>query len=68
MTRIHIVNADQNIGKAKELLDAVQAKLGITPTMVKTMAQSPAVPEAYLSFGGALDSTLNGKLGSKSRF
>ena len=62
MTRINVINADQTNGKAKELLDAVQAKLGITPNMMKTMAQSPAVLEAYLSFGGALDSTLDGKL------
>lgn len=62
MTRINVINADQANGKAKELLDAVQAKLGITPNMMKTMAQSPAVLEAYLSFGGALDSTLNDKL------
>jgi len=41
-------------GKAKQLLDAVQAKLGMTPNMVKAMAQSPAVLEGYLSFSGAL--------------
>lgn len=62
MTRINVISADQNNGKAKELLDAVQAKLGITPNMMKTMAQSPAVLEAYLNFGGALDKTLNAKL------
>ncbi len=62
MTRINVINADQNIGKAKELLDAVQAKLGITPNMMKTMARSPAVLDAYLNFGGALDTTLNAKL------
>lgn len=62
MSRINVINADQNSGKAKELLDAVQAKLGITPNMMKTMVQSPAVLEAYLNFGGALDTTLNAKL------
>lgn len=62
MTRINVINEDQNIGKAKELLNAVQAKLGITPNMMKTMAQSPAVLEAYLNFGKALDTTLDAKL------
>ena len=54
MSRIQPVNPTQAAGKAKQLLDAVQAKLGLTPNMMKTMAQSPAVLEAYLNFGGAL--------------
>jgi uncharacterized peroxidase-related enzyme len=54
MTRIQPINYEQSTGKAKELLDAVKAKLGITPNMMKTMAQSPAVLEAYLNFSGAL--------------
>jgi len=54
MTRIQPVNYEQASGKAKQLLDAVKAKLGITPNMMKTMAQSPAVLEAYLNFSGAL--------------
>jgi uncharacterized peroxidase-related enzyme len=54
MTRIQPINYEQSTGKAKELLDAVKAKFGITPNMMKTMAQSPAVLEAYLNFSGAL--------------
>jgi uncharacterized peroxidase-related enzyme len=54
MTRIQPINYEQSTGKTKELLDAVKAKLGITPNMMKTMAQSPAVLEAYLNFSGAL--------------
>jgi uncharacterized peroxidase-related enzyme len=54
MTRIQPVSYERSTGKAKELLDAVKAKLGITPNMMKTMAQSPAVLEAYLNFSGAL--------------
>jgi uncharacterized peroxidase-related enzyme len=38
------------------LLDAVNVKLGMTPNMMKTMAQSPAVLQAYLNFSGALAS------------
>ena len=63
MTRIRPVNYEQATRKAKELLDAVKTKLGITPNMMKTMAQSPAVLEAYLSFSGALGGgELNAKL------
>ena len=54
MPRIQPLNPAQATGKAKQLLDAVQAKLGLTPNMMKTMAQSPAVLEAYLNFSGAL--------------
>ena len=42
-------------GKAEELLGMVQKKLGMIPNMMKTMAHSPAVLEAYLNFSGALN-------------
>ncbi|HWP44842.1 MAG TPA: carboxymuconolactone decarboxylase family protein [Blastocatellia bacterium] len=54
MTRIQPVSYEQSSGKTKELLDQVKARLGRTPNMMKTMAQSPAVLEAYLNFSGAL--------------
>jgi uncharacterized peroxidase-related enzyme len=54
MSRIQPINDEQATGKVKELLHAVKAKLGITPNMMKTMARSPAVLEAYLNFSGAL--------------
>lgn len=63
MSRIEPINYEQSTGKAKELLDAVKSKLGMTPNMMKTMAQSPAVLEAYLNFSGALaGGTLSGKI------
>ena len=62
MSRINPINVDQAAGKAKELLDTVQAKLGIKPNMMKTMAQSPAVLEAYLGLNTTLASTFTGKL------
>ncbi len=63
MSRIEPINYEQSTGKVKELLDAVKSKLGMTPNMMKTMAQSPAVLEAYLNFSGALSSgTLDAKL------
>ncbi len=54
MTRLAAINPEQATGKAKELLDGVQAQFGMTPNLMRTMAQSPAVLEAYLNFGGAL--------------
>jgi len=64
MTRIQAIDYEQSTGKARELLDAVKAKLGRTPNMMKTMAQSPAVLEAYLNFSGALG---GGKLSARLR-
>ncbi len=54
MSRLTPLQPDRATGKAKELLDAVQAKLKITPNMTKVMANSPAVLQGYLSFSGAL--------------
>lgn len=62
MSRIEPINHEESTGKAKELLDAVKSKLGMTPNLMKTMAHSPAVLEAYLNFSGTLGTTLNGKL------
>jgi uncharacterized peroxidase-related enzyme len=63
MSRLAAIQPEAATGKTKELLDAVQAKLKITPNMTRVMANSPAVLEGYLSFsgalaGGALDATL----------
>src|SRR5215469_15422379 len=54
MSRLSVIQTDKATGKAKELLEAVQAKLSITPNMTRVMANSPAVLEGYLSFSGAL--------------
>lgn len=64
MSRLTAIQPQAATGKAKELLDALQAKLKITPNMMKVMANSPAVLEAYLSFSGAL---ANGALDAKLR-
>jgi AhpD family alkylhydroperoxidase len=62
MARIQPIDPAQNTGKTKHLLDGVKAKLGVTPNMMKTMAQSPAALEAYLNFSGTLG---HGVLGAK---
>ena len=54
MERITPVNPHAAPGRARELLDAVKAKLGIIPNMTRSMAVSPPVLEAYLGFIGAL--------------
>lgn len=54
MPRIQPINLDEAHPKAKALLEGVNKSLGITPNIMKTMAQSPATLEAYLGFGKAL--------------
>lgn len=63
MNRIQPIDPTQATGHAKEMLDAVQSKLGMTPNMMRAMATSPAVLDAYLSFSGALGKgTLSAKV------
>ena len=66
MQRIPTVDPTHAEGKAKQLLDSVQAKLGVTPNMMKAFANSPAAFEAYLNFSAALSrGTLGAKLGEE---
>jgi len=64
MPRLNTINPAEATGKAKKLLDGVQAKLGMTPNLMKTVANSPAALEAYLGFGAALST---GALDAKFR-
>ena len=64
MQRLAALNPTEATGKAKQLLDGVQAKLGITPNLMKTLATAPAALEAYLNFGAALGT---GRLDAKFR-
>jgi uncharacterized peroxidase-related enzyme len=54
MNRLHPVDPATAEGKAKTLLDAVQAGLGLTPNIFRLLANSPAALEAYLSYNRAL--------------
>jgi uncharacterized peroxidase-related enzyme len=54
MERINPVSHEAAEGKARQLLDAVKAKLGIVPNMTRAMAVSPPVLEAYLGLSGTL--------------
>jgi len=64
MQRLTALNPAEATGKAKLLLDGVQAKLGMTPNLMKTLAAGPAALEAYLNFSSAL---ATGKLDAKFR-
>jgi uncharacterized peroxidase-related enzyme len=55
---------DNPEAKSRELLDAVQKKLGATPNIFKTLAHSPAALEGFLNFNGALG---NSKLSAAMR-
>lgn len=55
MARINPIDPGIAEGKAKTLLDSVQKRFGMIPNMMRTMAQSPAVLDAYLGFGKALN-------------
>lgn len=64
MQKIQSLNPETTTGKSKELFDAIHSKLGMVPNMMKTMGNSPAVLNSYLSFNEALGkSSLGNKLG-----
>lgn len=54
MTRLKAIQPEQASGKLKELFNSIQTKLGMVPNMMRTMGNSPAVLNGYLSFSSAL--------------
>ncbi len=54
MPRLNAIETSQADPKTKALLEGVQKKLGMTPNLMRTMANSPAVLDAYLGFSNAL--------------
>ncbi len=64
MPRINPIDPEHAEGKAKTLLDGIQKSSGKIPNLLGTMAQSPAVLQAYLGFNQALG---GGSLGAKLR-
>ncbi|MEW6246491.1 MAG: peroxidase-related enzyme [Nitrospirota bacterium] len=54
MQRITAIDPEAATGKAKDLMEKVRTSLRAIPNLVRTMAASPAVLEAYLGFGQAL--------------
>lgn len=53
MPRIPTLELNSASADVLATLDAVKAKLGMVPNLVKTMAQAPSVLNAYLAFSGA---------------
>lgn len=54
MPRISPIDPASATGRAKELLDSVQATLGATPNLMRTLAQAPVALEAYLGLSKSL--------------
>jgi uncharacterized peroxidase-related enzyme len=54
MPRLAPIDPNTATGRAKDLLNGVQAAIGVTPNLLRTMAQSPAVLEAYLALSKTL--------------
>ncbi len=64
MQRLTALDPETTIGKSKELFNVIQSKLGMVPNMMRTMGNSPAVLNGYLSLNAALgEGKLGGKLG-----
>lgn len=64
MSRITAVDPATATGEAKELLDAVQKKMGMAPNIIRVLANEPAALKAYLAFG---DSLATGRFDAKTR-
>ena len=54
MPRIPAIDPASATGRARELIDDVQAEWGMTPNIVRTLANAPAALDGYLSLSNAL--------------
>ena len=54
MSRINPVDRETSNDRLRKTFDAIQKQHGVVPNMMRTMAHSPAVLDAYLAFGAAL--------------
>jgi uncharacterized peroxidase-related enzyme len=52
MSRINLVERESASSEQKELLDAIQSKLGMVPNFLKVFANSPAALRAFLGLHG----------------
>ncbi len=58
MARIQPVHKNAADSAQQEILDSVKKKMGMVPNLISTMANSPAVANAYLGFSQQLASGL----------
>jgi len=54
MPRLNPIDPDKAEGKTKQVLDGLQKSLGMTPNIMRTLANSPAALQAYVGFLEAL--------------
>lgn len=64
MPRLNTINPETAQGKAKLLLDGVQKSMGMTPNIMRMLANSPAALEAYL---GLMKSLSGASIDAKTR-
>lgn len=65
MPRLHPADPAIVTGRAKVLLDRIQATFGITPNMARAMAVNPAVLDGWLELSTKLGGTLNPRLNER---
>ncbi len=56
MPRLTAVDPSTAMGETREMLDAIQSKIGMTPNVLRTLANSPVALKSYL----AVSETLSG--------
>lgn len=54
MARVHVIDPKSATGETRQLLDAVQAQLGVTPNFIRVLANSPKALQGFLGLYGAL--------------
>jgi uncharacterized peroxidase-related enzyme len=64
MARLTQISPEAASGRAGELLDAVEDRVGLVPNMTRALANSPAALDGYLQLSGALG---QGTLPAKAR-
>jgi uncharacterized peroxidase-related enzyme len=62
MSRLTAINPTHTTGKANDLFNDIEKKLGFVPNMMRTMANSPSLLECYLNFSDTLG---RGSIGAK---
>jgi uncharacterized peroxidase-related enzyme len=62
--RLPLIDPTRATGPQKELLDAVRAKMGLVPNVVRALAGSPAALKSYIDFSAAL---AGGSLSARQR-
>lgn len=54
MARVPVIDPNTATGEAKQLLDAVEAQLGVAPNFIRVLANSPKALQGFLGLYGAL--------------